>query len=57
MCPGQVGGAFDGAGIVVAVGGAYADTADAAFCTGLGDDMVEGFCKLCDEGLNGGVVV
>jgi len=48
VTPLEVGGAFDGAGVEVAVGGAYADAADAAFPFGLGHNAVEGLCQFGD---------
>ena len=57
MTPFEVGCALYAAGIVVAVRGAYADTANAAFCLGLGDDPVEGLGQFCNKGSGFLVVV
>ncbi len=55
--PDQVHGALDSAGVVVAVRGTYADSADAAFGPCLSDDVVESLCQFGDVGSYVGKVV
>ena len=55
--PYEVHGALDGAGVVVAVRGTYANAADAAFGLGLCNDAVEGLCQFGNIGSHFGMVV